>query len=264
MKSVKNNKKIKILILAMIVVGIIAESLILLLHKNEKKEMTDEELIRIAEGKFGKIESEELQEQILEKLKKSELNINTIKNSMEITTSFEKGTKFNEYICAIITEKNNGKTIATVEIPCFKINSDSNGKFKNIEYTHEFMGTRIIEQTIKEVLKANYNLYDIDAIIGSQRYHRRFQEEGTSGIIYYSEDEFCITIINLITDQKFEYSPINSQHIIDMFKDYETVRLGLDFSEDETVDWEMIKKNSQEKLEDYKKEYGTDYMESTI
>lgn len=228
----KNSKKVlRIIVVVIIIIAILAVGIF------ASKMISSNIKIKETEEKLSNINAEKLQNQIIEELKHTDLNVTSKENSMEITTSFDEGIKFKGYISAIINCLQNEKIISTVEIPCFKINSN-NGKLKNIEYTHTFMGSNIIDRVVKDVLKNNYGLDNIDTIIGSEKY-RKFCEIGTSGTIYYSEDEFFLNVVNEIkgpiqvNGHDYVFNASNCQRIIDLYKGYQTTAVGLDFKEND-------------------------------
>lgn len=218
-----------ILIVAVIVIAVIVSKN----NSNKKNTNSKTDPIKSVEDKLKTINAEELQNKIIAELEASDLNVNVKNDSNEITTVFDTGTIFKKYICAKIDYIRNGEIDASVEIPCFRIDYDSDGKFKSIEYTYEFMTTNIINEAIRNVFKDQYGLNDFDAIIGSQKYERKFSGEGKSGNIYYSQDEFFINVVTeingpiQINGHVYVFNPGNCQTIIDMFKNYKTFTFGL-------------------------------------
>lgn len=227
--------KIFFILIAILIVVLIAIVILITKSKNNsnKNNRNEQDAIKQVESQLKRIDAEKLQNEIIEELQTSDLNVNLKNDSYEITTVFDTGTKFKEYICAKIEYIQNGEIDSSVEIPCFKINHDGNGKFKSIEYTYEFMTTNIINEAIRNVFKDQYGLNDFDAIIGSQKYERKFSGEGKSGNIYYSQDEFFINVVTeingpiQINGHVYVFNPGNCQTIIDMFKNYKTFTFGL-------------------------------------
>lgn len=225
-------KKSRIFILAVIFI-IILIAIAIVLIKPKMSTVSKSDPIKQVENKLKNIDAEKLQNAIIEELEASTLNVNVKNNLGEITTEFDTGTKFKGYICAKIDYIQKGKVTASVEIPCFKINSDSDGKFRNIEYSFEFMNSGIINNVVRKVFENNYGLKNFDAIIGSEKYERKFVGEGKSGDIYYSEDEFFINVISeirgpiRINGHEYVFNSGNCQTIIDMYKEYKTSTFGL-------------------------------------
>ena len=225
-------KKLKIFIpLAILIIVLI--TIVVVVKGTKDLTVSKENPIKQVENKLKNIDAEKLQSEIIEELEASALNVNVKNNLGEITTEFDTGTKFKGYICAKIDYIQKGKVIASVEIPCFKINSDSDGKFRNIEYSFEFMNSGIINNAVRKVFENNYGLKNFDAIIGSGKYERKVVGEGKSGDIYYSEDEFFINVISeirgpiRINGHEYVFNSGNCQTIIDMYKEYKTSTFGL-------------------------------------
>ena len=90
------------------------------------------------EEKLSQINAEELNSKLIEELEKTDLNVDLTLDTMFVDTIFSEGEDELEgfTVMSIIAFKNNN-VIGGIEIPCFKIESDSNGNFKNIEYVSD-------------------------------------------------------------------------------------------------------------------------------
>lgn len=145
--------------------------------------------IKSASKKLSNINTQELQQKIIERLEKSPLNVNNETTKTEFRTldgtktelekiiemGYEVADAYNnnvlnngkkedrpyeEFISAYIYNKE--KNSIGVAIPCFFIESDDNGNVKRIEYWDDyndcmFIGA-IIQQEIENVLKMDYNI----------------------------------------------------------------------------------------------------------
>ena len=148
---------------------------------------------------------------------------------------FNEGVTFEGYTCVSmlcfkggIAENN---IVGAVEIPCFKITSDSDGKFQNIEYTTDAMINTgsIIHEAIEDVFKDEY---DIDlTVVGNSKYNKKFNEfakdgEYTNkGDVYIDDENFFLGILGQISGRDFEYG----MNVDDNMKEYKTVTFGLEF-----------------------------------
>lgn len=142
-----------IIIIVVIVVGIVAGKNIMI--------NTD---IKKMEEKLGQIDAKEFQEKIIKELEKSSLNISDAKvsgESMPVETYFSDTFDNSDgFVMAVSlwwwdTEESNG-----IAFPCFKIKSDSAGKFQTIEYISglTWFENNVIEDIIKKVFKEEYNI----------------------------------------------------------------------------------------------------------
>ena len=141
--------------------------------------------IKISETKekLSQINAEELKTKLIEELEKTDLNVDLTLDSMFVDTIVTEGEDELEgfTVMSIMAFKNN-KVAGAVEIPCFKIESDSNGNFKNIEYVYTRpLNTHIIAETVENVFK---NTYNIDFTIeNNSKYNTTFNQffvnEGT-------------------------------------------------------------------------------------
>lgn len=238
----KNNNGIKVKKKTIkIIVAIIATIAVVALGILLTQIITTEINIKQTESKLREIDAEELQIKLIEELDNTKLNINingSNVNNMYIITTFDEGVNFENYITAQIICWKNGKIVSGIEMPCFKIISDSNGKFKNIEYTEDFFGKYIIGDTVAKVFKDNYDieltkswgLFNFDGNFNG-KYNKRFDSYSRNykytnkGKIYSGSDAFLKTILNEVFDRFYtDYGKIS-----DFDTEYRTVTFGLDF-----------------------------------
>lgn len=168
------SKKVKIMlpILLVLIIAVVAVISIILNNGNSNQ----------VKEKLGQIKTEELQNNLINELKNTSLNVNNSSmetyfgmqtdDSMDMSLSFYynlvmenyKGNEENnDYVFAFVSSKN--KKIGVV-IPCFKIESDSNGNFKNI-ILPSHVGTggnvfvpvkSIMWNTIEKVFREKYDI----------------------------------------------------------------------------------------------------------
>lgn len=220
----KKNIKIVIAIVILIIVIILGICLVPLISSSI--------VIKETQEKLRNINAEELQNQIIAELEHSDLNIDMTADSIKIETVIDEGIRFKGYTTAKIGCLQNGTVVGVMEIPCFKINSDNNGKFKSIEYTQEFMKKSIIDDVVRKIFKNNYDLENFDEIRGSKKYRERFNANGTSGEIYCSDNEFFIIILKRLKKGFNNYSVNDYNYHKDLFdglKKYQTTTFGLEF-----------------------------------
>lgn len=185
--------------------------------------------IKETEEKLSQINTEELKTKLIEGLEKTDLNIDLTLDTMFVDTIFTEGEDELEgfTVMSIIAFKNNS-VIGGIEIPCFKIESDSNGNFKNIEYVYNRpLDTNIIAQTIRNVFKDTYNI-DF-TITNKTKYNTTFNQYFVNkGTITTVSDDFFLAIVNRINDTEYEdYS------LVEDYKEYETAKFGLELEETE-------------------------------
>ena len=182
------------------------------------------------EEKLSQINAEELNSKLIEELEKTDLNVDLTLDTMFVDTIFSEGEDELEgfTVMSIIAFKNNN-VIGGIEIPCFKIESDSNGNFKNIEYVYNRpLDTNIIAKTIRNVFKDTYN---IDFTITNRtKYNTTFNQYFVNkGNIKTVSNDFFLAIVNRINDTEYEdYS------LVEDYKEYETAKFGLELEETET------------------------------
>lgn len=183
---------IVILVVAVIIVAVFLTHFILTSIK-----------INQTEKKLSQINAEELQTKIIEKLKETPMNINLSYGNQMIMTEFvDNYEDTNGYVTALIlytkgTNIYNGEGVA---IPCFKIESDSNGNFKDIKYIYASFDS-IVNEAVERVFKDEYN---IDVVItNNARYNshfRSFSFDNSLKIIRTNED-FLESVVKKITDE---------------------------------------------------------------
>ena len=155
-KKEKNQKKpskimwIVLLIIIVIPVGIVAVPNI----------MTNKDINEM-ERKLSEIDAEELQEKIIEKLSPVTLFFTSddLLVSTEVLDTLEETDNFVTAIISFTWMDNFPDTCKTA-IPCFKIKSDSKGKFQTIEYISgtDWFCEDIIQEAIVNVFKESYNI----------------------------------------------------------------------------------------------------------
>lgn len=192
--------------------------------------------IKISETKekLSQINAEELKTKLIEELEKTDLNVDLTLDSMFVDTIVTEGEDELEgfTVMSIMAFKNN-KVAGAVEIPCFKIESDSNGNFKNIEYVYTRpLNTHIIAETIENVFR---NTYNIDFTIeNNSKYNTTFNQFFVNeGTITTVNDDFFLAIVSRINNTEYEdYS------LVEKYTEYETAKFGLDFEDVKNVEEE--------------------------
>lgn len=212
-KSKKNIKTIVviILIIAIIIGGVIATNLIM---NNAKIKQTKE--------KISQINAQELQEKLINELKNTSLNVDTssiqtqfgtktITDSMDTALRFYYGlvmknySNVDGYVFAFVSSKDRNIGVA---IPCFKIESDSNGNFQNIVFpsnTGSLIPIRkIMWETIQKVLEEEYNI-DVSNFSGLGK--GRSLISGKVNVITSTSDiDFAVTAFKEIIENTDGYS----------------------------------------------------------
>lgn len=188
--------------------------------------------IKETENKLKAIDTKELQTKLIEELNNTKLNINidgTNLNNMYVITIFNEGIHFKDYITATITCWRNSTIVSAIEVPCFKITSDSNGKFKNIEYTDFlFNETQVIKEVVEKVFENDYGI-DLEEINKNTNIREKFYKEKSyeytnKGNVYVDGDNFFIAVLNKVANMNIEYG-----ENIEQFKEYKTKTFGLEF-----------------------------------
>lgn len=186
-RTIKIVIAIIVLILA-IVGGIYATQIII---TNNKISATAE--------KLKEINVSELENKIIERLKETDLYVEEDTGELFVGTMIGEGTEIKDYITVAYIAIKNGNGIGAVEVPVFKINTDSHGKFKNIEYlAYETWNKGIVEKTIKNIFKEEYDI-DFSMTWGmlqfngnfNGKYNKTFDKLGytNKGDIYYVRRE---------------------------------------------------------------------------
>lgn len=228
MKVAMNKKVFKIIVAMIIIIAIAAVGIFAsqIISTNIKIKETKE--------KLSQIDAKELETKIIEELKNSKLYLEIDEGNTFVGTMFNEGVNFKDYITLSYLYIKNGNPVGAIEIPCFKITSDNNGNFRNIEYTYYyFESPNTIEQTIKKVFK---NEYDIDFSKDwswnqfngnfNGKYNRTFNnfKNTNKGAIYIDDQNFFIGILEKITGiTTFKYGDkVDSE-----LKEYGTAKFGI-------------------------------------
>lgn len=210
MKVTLKKKTIKIIIaIILIIVAIIVGIMITNSIVNDKN-------IKETEEKLSQIDAKELEAKLIEELEKTELNVNIELSNGVVLTKFTETKQFEGYISAQILGLNQNNYGAVI-IPCFKIESDSNGKFKNIEYIN--LNYSSIRETIRKIIQKTFKeSYDIELFKMNDKYSERFNKGYKSkGNIFIDDKDFGIAIMNKINTTNFD----------EVFTSYTTSTFGL-------------------------------------
>lgn len=197
--------------------------------------------IKNTEKKLSQINVEELETKLIKELEKSKFNVNTSHistkicnweeagksgdNDLPFTMSIElfysankQDNPYEKSISAYITSNSN----EIVAIPLFKIESDSNGKFKKIIYTEMALKEYTVTDTIKKVLKDEYG---IDMFVeGNTKYNTRFNKifNSKTSTIYATEKDLT-KILNQIQGS-------NNSSFPKSYQEYSTTEFGLEIN----------------------------------
>lgn len=185
--------------------------------------------IKETENKLKAIDTKELQTKLIEELNNTKLNINidgTNLNNMYVITIFNEGIHFKDYITATITCWRNSTIVSAIEVPCFKITSDNNGKFKNIEYLYTYMGSGHEYEIGKIVQSVFKNDYNININTNNKKYNNRFYKAMFThdGKIYYTDEDFYKVVVEEVTGNNIEYD-----NMLDYRSEYTTQIFGVEF-----------------------------------
>lgn len=227
--KVKVNKKVfKMIVVVVIIIAIIAMAIFVgqLITTNIKIKETKE--------KLSQIDTKELENKLIEELKDTKLYVEIDSENMFVVTMFNEGVTFKDYITLSYLCIKNGNPIGAVEIPCFRIISDSNGNFKNIEYTeYYFDNDNTIEETIRNVFK---NEYGIEFLMSwgwnefngnfNRKYNKTFNNDKSTnkGTIYIHDNNFFIVILEEVTGiDVFKYGDTVDKEL----KEYRTTTFGI-------------------------------------
>lgn len=170
---------------------------------------------------LSNIEAKEMQNEIIEELKDSKININT----SSVKTQFEVFQKVDEnvlkactyssnyddekdFVFAFITDEREEKGVA---IPLFKIVSDSDGNFKKIEYVSggNWFSNNIVGTAINDVLRTKYGLEKGMGYYGiryEKKYYGPMHEPkiiGDKKSLKYKDSDFAKEIIKEITNRNY-------------------------------------------------------------
>lgn len=148
--------------------------------------------IKDTEEKLSQINAKELETKLIESLKKSKLYVGATSDDGELVwTEFEN---VNGLVMAKIQSTKN----EYINIPCFKIESDNNGKVKSIIFddTQSNGIFDICKQVIRNELKNEYN---IDTIIeNNSLYNKHFRKGSEQQKIERSSQIFFESMTNHI------------------------------------------------------------------
>lgn len=169
---------------------------------------------------LSNINAKEMQEEIIDRLKDSKINVNTSSIKTEIEafqeadediikacTYSSNNDSEKDFVYAFIIDEKEENVVA---IPLFRIESDSNGYFKNIEYVSNWFYNINILEKINDVLKTNYGLEK-----GMGYYGRRYEKTyygpwhkpsvmGDDKYIQYKDSDFAEEIAKEITDNRYD------------------------------------------------------------
>lgn len=212
----KKNLKIVGIVIGIIIILVGLFFLIKTISTNMKINETKE--------KLSQINAEELKTKLIEELEKTDLNVDLTLDSMFVDTIVAEGEDELEgfTVMSIMAFKNN-KVVGAVEIPCFKIVSDSNGKLKNIEYIQsKIMKSVSISEIVRDVFKNSYNIEVWTE--NNSKYNRSFNimsvNKRTMNTV---NDEFFLAVASRVNGTEF-----TSYSYVKDFKNYETAKFGLD------------------------------------
>ncbi len=151
--------------------------------------------IKDTEEKLSQINAEELQSKLIKELESTSLNVQVNNGNQFVITEFVDNGK--GYISASICLVR-GKNIDVVGIPCFHIERDNNGKFKNITYLENgFEIENIVGNAVRKVFK---NEYDVNIIEENDSgYNSHFRQITQMQEITYTDTAFWETIYQKIT-----------------------------------------------------------------
>lgn len=238
--SIKINKKnIKILIAVIVAILIILIGVFVapIINTNLK--------IKNTESKLSQIKAKDFENELIEEFKKSPLNINndTIKTtfgklddidnnaSLEMKASIgftkmngeeyykSKYEDLENFVYAYILEYKSNKIENYIVVPLFKIESDSNGNFKEIKYVsvtslvHNL--TSFNYSVLENVLKNKYNIEM--SVSGSLKYNDKFNHSGLKAQYRFSNVDFVVNISNTLNQNRITKNEVieNSKHEVD-------------------------------------------------
>lgn len=186
--------------------------------------------IKDTENKLSQINAEELETKIIKELENTDLNVNSPTSKTEFRKLDSNKSKFDSYIKMYYelsqkyfgTEMKTNEEVMTeyisafitnskehgVAIPCFKIESDNNGKFKNINYLESGPGDRIetiVKNAVEKVFK---NEYGIEIFVnGNDKYNLHFRNAGNILEPMVEDEEYWADVNYEITNDKSSYIP---------------------------------------------------------
>ncbi len=137
----KNIFKIVIAIIIIVAIAVVAVSVVLpMVQFNQMKD------------KLSQINTEELENKLIQELEKTKLNVGTVKGIKSVYIE-----KIDEYISVLVCGE---KDFDLIKIPVLKVDSDNSGNFKGIEYIPVFhFGDYIdIESLVFNVLENEFSI----------------------------------------------------------------------------------------------------------
>ncbi len=241
--KVSVNKKI-----LRIVIGIIITIVIVILGVFASKGISTNIKIKETETTLSQINVKELENKLIEELKQTNLNVNTsnyktifgtleelenvgekeeniytflITSHQLFSNNGETSNLQPDFISAYIIDTNSNTSARVVSIPLFKIESDNNGKFKNIIYTERALKESIVPSIIEKVLKDEYGIDML--IVGNEKYNKMFNKLFNSDIatIYYYPKDFFVNVL-----EEIKGNTITNANI---YEEYSTTIFGLEF-----------------------------------
>ncbi len=154
---------IKIIIVIVVVIAVIVGGIFAFQFISTNSKIKD------TEEKLNQINAEELENKLIENLKKSKLYVGAVNESDKelVWTEFKN-------VNGVVIAKIQSTKGEYVNIPCFKIESDSNGKFKSITFDNS--QTNGIFDISKQVINSEFkNEYNIDTFIeNNSLYNKHF------------------------------------------------------------------------------------------
>ena len=185
--------------------------------------------IKDVEQKLSAINSEELQGKIEEELKKTKLFMEMNSDNLYVGSMINDGIEHEGYRCVSILCFKGNNIVGLVEVPCFKITSDSNGKFKNIEYTDcLFSETQVVKEAVEKVFANDYGI-DFDEINKNRTVRNKFYKDGfnftNTGEVYIMDENFFIAVLHNVANINLEYG----DNVTEDMKEFETKVFGVEF-----------------------------------
>lgn len=214
-----NKRKFKIIIVLLVIIALIPPVVIM------KEVMYWKLLAKDTEEKITQINASELETKLIEELEKTKLNVDNksfnttfaICDSDNINAETSYLTIYCEllgitnpyegYILACITE-NKTELPERVYIPCFKVESDSNGKVQNIIYVDgNYFGIgRDLNNIVNNILREQYGIksYSIESVKHFRDKYKNFPfgEAHYNYLkdinIYVTDDEFGASVLSTL------------------------------------------------------------------
>lgn len=186
-------KKILTILISTIIVVAIGVTAAILIGNNlgkDKQEEQKEDVIAETKKKISSMSADQVEKDVIEQLKKSAIYVNNGK----ITTTFKK--ENDGFMAAHLTDGKN-EFVA----PLFKVNSDRNGNFKNIEFV-DSGGVDISSELYRSVNSVFKDKYDLVIRNGkNDKYSQTFLSFVTdTKYITYTDLEFAGKAAKAISD----------------------------------------------------------------